>query len=117
MESTEYYALIGVLVVFGGGLLGAVVKFLSNYKKAIEQDVARKNKSADELREVMYEIKDELTRLTSRLDQYIDKLTIQENRVTKHGMEIDDTKKRVTNLETKLGNLEFKVGQYHGDKV
>lgn len=117
MESMEYYALIGIIVVFVGGFLAAVAKWLHGYKKAVEEDVEKRNKSADELTKALYEVKDEVTKLTAKVEAYFEKLTVQENRVTKHGMEIDAIKKEVTAIQTKLGNLEFKVEQYHGDKV
>lgn len=113
MQDQSYYTLIGVLVVIGGGLLVSVTTFLSKYRKTIIQDMQDKAKNSDEARRLIYEIKDEIAKMNALLQTYIDKLNVQELRVTKHGGEIDDTKKRVTELEKKVGNLEFKVSSYH----
>ena len=102
MQSQEYYALIGVLVIVGGGLLISVVSFLYKYKKAVLENM----RPMDELNKNIIE-------LTASIKYLTEKLEAQEARVTKHGAEIDEVKVKVNDHETRIGNLEFKVKSYH----
>lgn len=86
----------------GGGLIATIVGILYKYKKAVLENM-----------KPMEELNKSVIKLTAKVDYLIEKLEAQESRVTKHGAEIDDVKRKVNDHETRIGNLEFKVNSYH----
>lgn len=94
----DYYEIVGMVAI----ALIAILGFFISYRKAVQENMRP-----------MENLNRSIIELTASIKYLTEKLETQEARVTKHGGEIDDTKKRVTELEKKVGNLEFKVSSYH----
>lgn len=98
----DYYAILGMVATSFIAIMG----FIITYRKAVRDNM----KPMDELNKSIIE-------LTASIKYLTQKLETQEQRVTKHGVEIDNVKNQVIDLEKRVSNIEFKVEQYHGDKV
>lgn len=83
----EYYAILGMLVV-GLTVIISVLASFSKFTNSFTQPI--------------HELKIAIENLNSSVASMKELIKVQEDRITKHGNELDDVKDRLTQLETKV---------------
>lgn len=93
----DYYAIVGMVVI----CLIALVGFQQSQKKATKEDMAQVQK-----------LNENLILCNSKLDHMLENDKVRDNRISKHGEQIDELKNNQRVAYERLGNAEKAIDRH-----